>query len=119
MIQTMLFLLMTKKKPYYHNNWKEYKRAPDKFFLPLPFDEFMNWKVGGWELPSSVACIIRETKQLTGKVTEHVYRRQGDAKNKARAIMDAGESEFVVCSRDAVHAVYPQDYEEDYYDEDY
>ncbi len=119
MIQTTLFLLMTNKKPYYHNNWKEYKNAPDQFFIPLAFDEFMNWKIGGWQIPSSVACIIRETNQVTGKVTEHVYKRQGDAKNKARAIMNAGESEFVVCSRDAVHVVYPLEYEEDYYDEDY
>mgnify|MGYP003138404250 CR=1 FL=1 len=109
---------MTNKKPYFHNNWKAYKEAPDQFFIPLAFDEFMNWKIGGWEIPSSVACIIRETNHVTGKVTEHVYKRQGDAKNKARAIMDTGESEFIVCSRDAVHAVYPK-YEEDYYDEDY
>ena len=119
MIQNMLFLLMTKKKPYYHNNWRHYKDCPDKFFIPLPFDEFMNWKIGGWQIPSSVACIIREDNYVTGKVTEHVYKRQGDAKNKARAIMEAGESEFIVCSKDAVHVVYPLEYEEDYDYEDY
>ena len=111
---------MSKKKPYHHNNWKEYKNAPDRFFMPLRFDEFMNWKIGGWVIPSSVACIIRENNYVTGKVTEHVYKRQGDAKNKARAIMEAGESEFVVCSKDAVHVVYPLEYEEDYdYEEGY
>ena len=108
-----------RKRNYYPNNWKQYKDSPDDMFINHTYEEFMDWKIEGWYLPSSVACIIRETNQVTGKVTEHVYKRQRDAKNKARAIMQAGESEFVVCSRDAVHAVYPQDYEEDYYDEDY
>ena len=106
---------MTKKKRYYPNNWRAYKDSPDQFFLPLAFDEFMDWKVAGWQLPSSVACMIRETNHRTGKVTEHVYSRTGDAKNKARAIMDIGESEFCVVTHDAVHQVYPQ-YEEEYYD---
>ena len=115
-----LLILMTKKKPYYHNNWREYKDAPDQFFLPIQFDEFMSWKVGGWELPSSVSCIIRENNYVTGKVTEHVYSRTRDAKNKALAIMEAGESEFTVCTREAVHQVYPEMGEDyDYDEEDY
>ena len=111
---------MTKRKPYHHNNWRHYKDAPDQFFIPLAYDDFMDWKIAGWEIPSSVSCIIREDNRITGKVTEHVYKRQGDAKNKARAIMEAGESEFIVCSKDAVHVVYPLEYEEDYdYEEGY
>ena len=109
---------MTKRKPYYHNNWRQYKDAPDKFFIPLAFDEFMDWKIAGWEIPSSVSCIIREDNRKTGKVTEHVYKRQGDARNKARAIMNAGESDFTVCTRDAIKQVYQQPYE-DYDYEDY
>ena len=99
---------MPKKKSYYPNNWKEYKDAPDKFFLSLPLDEFMDWKIAGWELPSSVACIIRERNQITGKVKEYTYSRVGDAKNKCRAIMDIGESEFTVCTREAVHFMQPE-----------
>jgi hypothetical protein len=99
---------MTKKKRYYPNNWQEYKDAPDKFFLPLAFDEFMDWKIAGWELPSSVSCIIRERNTITGKVKEYTYSRVGDAKNKCRAIMDIGESEFTVCTREAVHFMQPE-----------
>ena len=56
------------KKKYYPNNWRAYKEAPDDAFLPHTFDELMDWKVAGWELPSSVCCIIRETDPITKKV---------------------------------------------------
>ena len=99
---------MAKKKRYYPNNWAAYARTPDKFFMPIDYDEFFEWKVAGWELPSSVACIIRERNQITGKVKEYTYSRAGDAKNKCRAIMDIGESEFTVCTPEAVHFMEPE-----------
>ena len=108
---------MSKRKPYHHNNWREYKDAPDHFFIPLPFDDFMDWKIAGWEIPSSVSCIIREDNHVTGKVTEHVYKRQGDARNKAQAIMEAGESDFTVCTREAIKQVYKKPYEDYDYEE--
>ena len=101
--------MMPKKKPYYPNNWKAYKDAPDQFFFPLPFDELMDWKIGGWEMPSSISCMIRETNRRTGKVKEYVYQRPSAARKKARDIMNAGESEFVVCTHEEVHALYPQE----------
>ena len=99
---------MTKKKRYYPNNWAAYKESPDNFFISIPYDEFFEWKVSGWELPSSVSCIIREHNQVTGKVKEYTYSRAGDAKNKCRAIMDIGESEFTVCTPEAVHFMEPE-----------
>ena len=51
---------------YYPNNWEHYKDAPDEMFEPHTFEEVMSWKVAGWELPSSVCCIIRaETVSYT------------------------------------------------------
>jgi hypothetical protein len=41
------------------NNWDLYKEAPDDAFVEHSYDEIMEWKVLGWELPSSVCCIIR------------------------------------------------------------
>ena len=60
-----------KKKPYYPNNWQAYKDAPDDVWKDPPrFDELMDWKVGGWELPSSVYCILRTMDVNTKKVKE-------------------------------------------------
>ena len=108
---------MSKKKPYFPNNWKKLKDVPEELFENIDFEDFMDWKIAGWEIPSSVSCIIREDNRITGKVTEHVYKRQGDARNKARAIMEAGESDFTVCTRDAIKQVYQQPYEDYDYDE--
>ena len=97
------------KKKYFPNNWKAYKDSPDAFFLPLEFDEFMDWKINGWEIPSSIACIIREQDVKTGKVTEHVYSRLSNANKRANKIMKEGKSEFLVCTHDDIGHIYPKD----------
>ena len=97
-----------KKKRYFPNHWKELHDAPAELFDDLLFEEFMDWKIAGWELPPSVCCIIREVNVNTGKVTEHVYKREHAAKNKLKAIMKKGESEFLLCNREAIHHMYPE-----------
>jgi hypothetical protein len=96
------------KKKHFPNNWQAYKDSPDQFFLPLEFDEFMDWKINGWEIPSSVACIIREQDIKTGKVTEHVYSRLSNANKRANKIMKEGKSEFLVCTHDDIGHIYPK-----------
>ena len=95
------------KKRYFPNNWKKLKDVPSTFFEEIEFDEFMDWKIGGYEIPSSVKCIIRETNLSTGKVKEYVYSRYGDAQNKINAMMKKGESEFLVCDENEIHYLYP------------
>ena len=90
-------------KPYFPNNWQEYKDAPDEMFQPHTYDEIMNWKVAGWELPSSVSCIIRVHNNKTGKVKEHVYQREHAAKEKVRQLMRTPDIEFTVCNHESIH----------------
>ena len=99
---------MSKKKPYFPNNWKKLKDVPDELFENIDFEDFMDWKIGGYEIPSSVSCIIREQNLKTGKVKEHVYQRSSAAQRKIKELMEAGESEFVVCDEDNVHHLYPK-----------
>ena len=69
------------------------------------FEELMSWKVAGWELPSSVCCIIRaETK---GKVKEYVYQKQHAAEAKVKSLMAEG-ADFTVCTDEAIHFVSPE-----------
>jgi len=69
---------MKNKKPkYFPNNWKAYKESPDEFFIPLTYKDFFNWKVMGWALPSSVACVIRE--ETDGYISEKVYSQTAAA----------------------------------------
>ena len=99
---------MKKKNPYFHNNWQQYKDSDDSFFFCHTFDELMDWKVGGWELPSSVCCIIRESDPITKKVKEHVYSKRKYAVKKIHSLMDAGK-EFTICDEVQIHQMYPDE----------
>jgi len=70
---------MPKRPKYFPNNWKAYKESPDEFFLPIAYKDFFNWKVMGWVLPSSIACVIREEKD--GKISEKIYSQSQSANN--------------------------------------
>jgi hypothetical protein len=98
---------MSGKKKYFNNNWQEYKDAPDELFEQHTFEEVMSWKVAGWELPSSVVCIIRVTDPETRKVSEHVYRQRAAAQRKVSDLMDQADSEFVVCDHESIHLLKP------------
>ena len=99
---------MSKKKKYFPNNWRLYKDSDESMFIPHEYDEFMNWKVAGWEIPSSVCCIIRETDPITKKVKEHVYSRPRSAVNFVQKLMDEGK-EFTICDEEQIHQMYPDD----------
>ena len=99
-----------KKKKYFPNNYDAVADTPPEWFsdyLPT-FEEFMDWKIGGYEIPSSINCIIRESRIDTGEVTEYVYQSAGHARRKARQIMDEGVSEFVVATADQLHYLRPE-----------
>ena len=68
-----------RRPKYFPNNWKAYKDSPDEFFIPLTYKDFFNWKVMGWVLPSSIACVIREEKD--GKISERIYSQSQSADN--------------------------------------
>jgi len=106
---------MTKKKKYFPNNWEAIAEAPSEYFDAIPFEQFMDWKMAGWELPSSISCIIRSKNVKTGKIKEFTYQRESAAKNKARQLMDIGEDEFLVCTQTEIHHMEPR-YLEDYDD---
>jgi len=95
------------KKEYYPNNWQEYKDCPDSDFIPHTFEEIMSWKVGGWELPSSVCCVIRVTNIETKKVTEHVYQKRSAAQSKVDQLIDMPGIEFTVADHEAIHHLAP------------
>ena len=105
-----------KKKKYFQNNWRAIKDTPAEFFKdpngPLLFKDFMQWRMS-YELPSSVACLIRETNLSTGKVKEYTYSRHGDAQNKVNSIIDKGESEFIICDDEELVYLHPTAYDDD------
>ena len=108
--------LMAKKKKYFPNNWEAYNEAPSEYFESLPFEQFMDWKIEGWEVPSSVVCLIREEDHTTGKIKEYVYSREHAAKKRVTAIMNKGVSTITAISGATMHHLEPQHLLEDYDD---
>jgi hypothetical protein len=102
-----------KKKPYFANNWQEFKDAHPSQFIPHTFEEVMDWKVAGWELPSSVDCIIRTTHLETKKVKEFVYKRRAYAENKILQLLQDKTHEFTVITDEKQHYVGPSRHETD------
>lgn len=96
---------MNGNKPYFHNNWKLFKDADESFFMPHTFFEVMAWKVDGWELPSSVECLIRTTHLKTKKVKEYVYKRRSMAKKRIKKLLNSGTHDFCITTHD-VQAFY-------------
>jgi hypothetical protein len=104
---------MNGKKPYFPNNWREYKDADPDSFIPHTFFEVMEWKVAGWELPSSVDCIIRTTHLKTKKVKEHVYKRRAFAERKILQLLESKTHEFCVTTHESQHYIGPKPEDDD------
>lgn len=98
---------MSGKKEYFPNNWQEYKDADDSDFIPHTYEEIMSWKVAGWELPSSVCCVIRTMNLETKKIREYVYQRPAMAQRKVQELLSDESIEFTVCEHDAIHHLSP------------
>ena len=96
-----------KKPKYFPNNWKAYKSSPDEFFIPLTYNDFFNWKVMGWALPSSIDCIIRE--ETNGKITEKVYSQSTAARKYLETAMQTRnpKTTYTIANHDAVQILYP------------
>ena len=97
-----------KRPKYFPNNWKAYKESPDEFFLPITYKDFFNWKVMGWVLPSSIACVIREEKD--GKISEKIYSQSQSARNYLEKQMSNKDTNtiFTIADEHSVQVLYPK-----------
>ena len=108
-----------KRKKDFPNNYDAVAQTPPEYFseyLPT-FEEFMDWKIGGYEIPSSVAAIVRVRDLKTGRVKEHVYKYKHAARNKTKKLMDSGNKEITIVQRDTVHFIYPKEKDYDIFNE--
>ena len=93
---------MIKEQP---NNWLAVYQTPEQFFPSYTYDDFYEFHVANWMLPSSHECIIRATRLSDGRVSEFNYRYRKAAENKIKKLL--GTHEFVVCDHEAIHKLTP------------
>ena len=106
---------MTNKRRYYPNKVKRLRAVPAEMFEPCDYEDFMAWKLEGWQIPDNVLCIIREQDVKSGKIREFTYKREHAARKKTREIMDAG-NHFTICTANELQHMKPT---EDWADDDY
>ena len=93
------------KKKRFANNWKIYRDTPHEAFPDIAFDEFMEWRVLGWEILPSHCCIIRATL-ITGKVKEYSYKRWSAADDRITKLMDdVSTVELIVANSEEVQLI--------------
>ena len=96
---------MTKKK-LFANNWKEYRDTPVELFPEVPFEEYMDWRVHGWEILPTHCCVIRAST-YTGKVKEYSYKRWSAANKRLSKLMDdINMLEIVVANDEEVQLIH-------------
>lgn len=91
------------------NNWSAIEEAPSEYFDSCTWEEFVLFKLNGWELPSSVQCIIRAENNVTGVVTEHCYQRPHAAQDRLIKYLRAGQHTLTICNSDAIHLLKTND----------
>ena len=102
-----------KRKKYFANNWKYYRDAPAEFFFDHLYEEVMEWKVQGWQLPHDVCCIIRATHLKTKKVKEYVYKRPAAADKKIAEFCKAKTHDLCITTHEAQQYVGPMPKDDD------
>jgi hypothetical protein len=90
---------------YFPNNWEAWMDMPEEYLATPTWEEFEDWKLRGWEIPSSVCCIIRATN-TKGKVKEYVYQKAHAAENRIKQLI-AEDAEFTICTDDELRHISP------------
>ena len=96
---------MTKKK-LFANNWKEYRDTHWKMFPDVGYEEYMEWRVHGWEILPTHCCVIRASTH-TGKVKEYSYKRWSAADRRISKLMDdINMLEIVIANDEEVQLIH-------------
>ena len=78
--------------------------------MSIEYDDFMDWKMNGWDLPESHDCIIRTINCKTGKIKEFVYVQHKSAKKKVAKLIIEQEEEFIIAGHDFIQHMKPAKY---------
>tara|TARA_B000000609_G_C24165538_1_gene346644 strand:+ start:242 stop:556 length:315 start_codon:yes stop_codon:yes gene_type:complete len=95
------------KRKYFPNNWRAIKDTPDKFFVSMPYEQFTDWKIYGYDIPDSVYSIIR-TMDDKGKVEEFYYSTPHNTKKRiSKSIKE--NKEIYLCTMEGMYHLKPED----------
>lgn len=73
-----------KKRKYYPNNWEAIKACPPKYFPEMEYEEFRDWKIFGYQLPSSHYGVVRIENLDKGTIEEFTYKTEHHTKQRLK-----------------------------------
>ena len=95
------------KKKYFPNNWRAIKDSPDKYFPSMPYEQFEDWKIYGYQIPASVFGLVR-TKDKDGKVEEFTYSTPYHCKKRiSKSIKE--NKEIYLCTMEGMYHLMPDE----------
>ena len=94
--------MMSSKKKYFPNNIRSIQSAPSEYFEAIEFEEMLEWRVCSWELPDTIAAVIRCENSKTGKVTEHIYQQYKSAQNKIEKLISDPNNTLTIATQNAI-----------------
>ena len=94
------------KRKYYPNNWREIKDAPDEYFPELEYEDLMDWKLGGYELPANVFGIVRSECKDGGKTYEYTYKSEYQARERVKKEVQK-KRHVTLCTMEGVWHIKP------------
>ena len=97
-----------KRRKYFPHNIKEIQAAPDDFFYSLPYNELIEWKINGYEIPDSVFCIMRIKNKETQLIEERYYNTTHYAKKRLAECIEDG-SEVTMVSNEGCYYIDSRD----------
>ena len=92
-----------KRRKYFPHNIREIQEAPDHFFYPIPYDELIEWKIFGYEIPDSVFCIMRIRNKETQLIEERYYNTTHYAKKRLAKCIEDGSEVTMVSNEGCYH----------------
>jgi len=94
-----------RKRRYYANNWRMIKDTDPQHLPQLSFEQFYEFTLCNWLIPSSHDCVIRYTNLRTQKVKEKAYKYRGAAMNFIEKYYMTHE--FAIADMDGLHHLHP------------
>ena len=95
------------KKKYFPNNWRAIKDSPDKYFPSMPYEQFEDWKIYGYQIPASVFGLVR-TMDKDGKVEEFTYNTLHNCKKRlSKSIKE--NKEIYLCTMEGMYHLMPDE----------
>ena len=94
------------RRKYYPNNWEAIKECPSSYFPEMLYEEFKDWKIHGYQLPSSHFGIVRIENLDTGKIEEATYKSEYHARQRLKKEMK-GNKHITLATMDGVYNLMP------------